>query len=69
MGVVTEFGEIGIKRDAMVTEIQEFFRQGIELRFDKLDFFIDVSMLSAKMMSSTFLECMDFSYYLELKQM
>ena len=69
MGVVTEFGEIGIKRDAMVTEIQEFFGQGIELRFDKLDFFIDVSMLSAKMMSSNFLECMDFSYYLELKEM
>ena len=69
MGIVTEFGEIGIKRHAMVTEMQEFFCQDIELRFDKLDFFIDVSMLSAKMMSSILLECMDFSYYLELKQM
>ena len=68
MGIVTEFGEIGIKRHAMVTEMQEFFCQDIELRFDKLDFFIDVSMLGAKMMSSILLECMDFSYCLELKQ-
>ena len=68
MGIVTEFREIGIKRHAMVTEMQEFFCQGIELKFDKLDFFIDVSMLSTKMLLSTLLECMDLSDCLELKQ-
>ena len=68
MGIVTELGEIGIKRHTMVTEMQEFFCQDIELRFDELNFFIDASMLIAKMLLSTLLECMDLSDRLELKQ-
>ena len=69
MGVITEFGEVGIKSHAVVTQMQKFLCQCIELGFDKLDFFIDVAMLRAKMMSSVLLKRMDLSHCLELEQM
>ena len=68
VGVVTEFGEVGIEGDTMVTQTQEFFCQRIKLFFDKLDFFIDRTVESAKMMSPILLERMDLSHCIELEQ-
>ena len=68
MGVIAVLGEIRVKGDTMVTQMQQFLCQRIELGFDKLDFFVDLAMLSAKMMSSLFLKIVNLSHCLELEK-
>ena len=48
--------------------MQQFLCQRIELGFDELDFFVDLAMLSAKMMSSLFLKIVNLSHCLELEK-
>ena len=69
MCVVTEFGEVGIKSDTMVTEMRKLLCQYINFCSDKLKFVVDLAMLSAKIMSPILMKCVDLSHCLELKEM
>ena len=47
VGVVAEFGEVGIQGDAVIGQHVELIREKIEVRLDPLEFVVDIGVLRA----------------------
>ena len=51
---VTEFRKVGVKSDAVLSEVMELFGKNVELGFDALELIVKLTMLLAQRVAALF---------------